>query len=48
MAKFRLAGRRAKKTGAPNAGLPCVILVLAGLALLGFFMLWVLKSNAPG
>jgi hypothetical protein len=48
MAKFKLAGRRPKKTGAPPAGLPCVILVIAGLALLGFFMLWVMKSNAPG
>jgi hypothetical protein len=48
MAKFRLAGRHAKKPGVPKAGLPCVILVLVGLALLGFFMLWVMKSSAPG
>jgi hypothetical protein len=48
MAKFKLAGRRAKKTGVPQAGLPCVILALAGLALFGLFMLWVMKSSAPG
>jgi hypothetical protein len=48
MAKFRPAGRRAKKTSVPQAGLPCVILVLAGLALLMLFMYFVLKSSAPG
>jgi hypothetical protein len=48
MAKFRPAGSRAKRKGAPQAGLPCVILVLVGLALLMLFMMWVLKSNAPG
>jgi hypothetical protein len=48
MAKFRPAGRRAKKTGAPPAGLPCVILVIVGLALLMLFMYFVLKSSAPG
>jgi hypothetical protein len=48
MAKFKLAGRRAKKTGAPPAGLPCVILVIVGIALLMLFMYFVLKSSAPG
>jgi hypothetical protein len=48
MAKFRPAGRRAKKKGVPQAGLPCVILALLGLALLMLFMYFVLKSSAPG
>jgi hypothetical protein len=48
MAKFRPAGSRAKKTTAPQAALPCVILVFIGLALLGAFMYFVLKSSAPG
>ena len=48
MAKFRLAGRRAKKTGAPQAALPCVVLIFVGLAMLGLFMYFVLKSSAPG
>jgi hypothetical protein len=47
MAKFKPAGRKAKsKAASPVGGLPCIILVICGFALLMLFMYFVMKYSA--
>jgi hypothetical protein len=48
MAKFKLAKGKAHATPRPAAALPCVVLILAGMVLLGLFLYWALKNNANG
>jgi hypothetical protein len=45
MAKFRLAGRKPKASAKPAAAVPCVVLILAGLALVMLFLWFVLKNS---
>jgi hypothetical protein len=45
MAKFKPV-RRKSKTATPAAGLPCVILLLGGLALVMVFLYYVMKYSA--
>jgi hypothetical protein len=47
MAKFKPARGKAKSRPMPQGGLPCVILVIAGIFLVMFFLFWVMK-NASG
>ncbi|HEY1338856.1 MAG TPA: hypothetical protein VGF59_15175 [Bryobacteraceae bacterium] len=47
MAKFKPARPKSKKPAAPKAGVPCVILVIAGMFLVMFFLYYVMK-NANG
>jgi hypothetical protein len=47
MAKFKPAKGRARTRPVPQGGLPCVILVIAGIFLVMFFVFWVMK-NAGG
>jgi hypothetical protein len=47
MAKFKLAKGKGRATARPAAALPCVVLILAGMVLLGLFLYYVLK-NANG
>jgi len=47
MAKFKPAKGKARATPRPPAALPCVVLILAGMVLLGIFLYYVLK-NANG
>ena len=44
MAKFKPAKGKARATPKPPAALPCVVLILAGMVLLGIFLYYVLKS----
>lgn len=46
MAKFKLAGRKSKKAQSPVGGLPCMILVISGLALVMLFLYYVMKYSA--
>ena len=46
MGKFKLAGRKAKPTAKPAAGVPCVILLLVGLALFMLFLYFVMKYSS--
>ena len=43
MAKFKLAKGKHKSSALPNRGLPCVILLISGMALLLLFVFLVLK-----
>jgi hypothetical protein len=45
MSKFKPAKGKSKRAPAPKAGLPCVILILAGLVLIMVFLYVVLKSQ---
>ncbi|MGA2144925.1 MAG: hypothetical protein ABSH49_08180 [Bryobacteraceae bacterium] len=47
MAKFKPARGKKKASPAPPGGLPCVILVIAGIALVMLFLYYVL-SHANG
>jgi hypothetical protein len=47
MAKFKPAKGKARATPRPPAALPCVVLILVGMVLLGLFLYYVLK-NANG
>jgi hypothetical protein len=49
MAKFKPARGKAKggKPAAPQGGLPCVIVVIAGIVLVMLFLYWVMR-NANG
>jgi hypothetical protein len=43
MAKFRPArGKARKKSRAPQGGIPCVILVISGMLLVGLFLYYVM------
>jgi hypothetical protein len=42
MGKFRPAKGKAKKTRAPQGGVPCVILVISGMLLVGLFLYYVM------
>jgi hypothetical protein len=42
MGKFKPAKAKSKRTAAPQGGLPCVILVISGLALLMLFLYYVM------
>jgi hypothetical protein len=46
MAKFKPVRPKTKTAPAPQGGLPCVILVFLGLALVGFFLYFVMKYAA--
>ena len=47
MAKFRPAKKKSKGTPAPAAGVPCMILLIAGFVLVMLFMYFVMRySNA--
>jgi hypothetical protein len=48
MAKFKPVRRGGKRAPAPKAGLPCVILVILGMALLMLIMFYVMTSSTPG
>jgi len=43
MAKFKLAKSKAKRSSAPQGGLPCVILLASGFVLVLFFLYFVMK-----
>jgi len=43
MAKFKPAKGKQKKTAVPQGGLPCVILVIAAMALLLLFVFLIMK-----
>jgi hypothetical protein len=45
MAKFKPARAKAKGTPAPPGGLPCVILLIAGIVLVMLFLYWILASS---
>jgi hypothetical protein len=47
MAKFKPARGKRKAAGSPPAALPCVILILVGMALIMVFLYFVMK-NANG
>ena len=47
MAKFKASRGKSKSAAAPNAGLPCVILVIVAMGLVMLFMYFVLR-NANG
>jgi len=47
MAKFKPVKAKAKARAAPRGGLPCVILLASGMALLLLFLYFVMK-NANG
>jgi hypothetical protein len=47
MAKFKPARPKSKSSSVPRGGLPCVILVFSGLALLLLILFFVIK-NANG
>jgi hypothetical protein len=47
MPKFKPARRGPKKSAVPQAGLPCVILVILGMVMVMLFMYFVMKSSAP-
>jgi hypothetical protein len=48
MAKFKPAKGKGKAKPLPHGGLPCVIVMIAGIFLLMFFLYWVMKNNAGG
>jgi hypothetical protein len=43
MAKFKPAKGKARKTRAPQGGVPCVILVISGMLLVMLFLYYVMK-----
>jgi hypothetical protein len=43
MAKFKPIKPKSKTSAAPRGGLPCAILLFSGIALLLFFLYFVLK-----
>ena len=43
MAKFKLAKGKSKSRAAPQGGLPCVILLVSGFALVLLFLYFVMK-----
>jgi hypothetical protein len=43
MAKFKLAKAKSKSSAAPHGGLPCMILLASGIALVLFFLYFVMK-----
>ncbi len=47
MAKFKPVKAKRKSAAAPRGGLPCVILIASGIALVLFFLYFVMK-NANG
>jgi hypothetical protein len=48
MAKFKpVRGKKSKTSVAPQAGLPCVILVISGMLLVMLFLYFVMR-NANG
>jgi hypothetical protein len=42
MAKFKPAKGKARKTRAPQGGVPCVILVISAMILVGLFLYYVM------
>ncbi|HMD70747.1 MAG TPA: hypothetical protein VKF41_05355 [Bryobacteraceae bacterium] len=42
MAKFKPAKGKARKSRAPQGGIPCVILVISGMLLVGLFLYYVM------
>ena len=47
MAKFKPARGKAKRSSAPQGGIPCVILVISAMLLVMLFLYYVMK-NANG
>jgi hypothetical protein len=45
MAKFRPAKGKAKGARAPQGAIPCVILVISGMALVMLFMYFVMRGS---
>jgi hypothetical protein len=45
MAKYKLAGKKAKHTAKPAAAVPCVILLIGGFALIMLFLYFVMKNS---
>jgi hypothetical protein len=45
MAKFKPARGKAKGAPRPQGGLPCAILLIAGIVLLMLFLYWILASS---
>lgn len=46
MAKFKLAGKKKHTSKLPISGLPCLILIISGLALVMLFLYFVMKYSA--
>ena len=46
MAKFRPVGRKGKQAAKPVGAVPCVILLIAALALVMLFLYFVMKYSA--
>jgi hypothetical protein len=44
MAKFKPAKGKARKSRAPQGGIPCVILVISGMLLVMLFLYYVMKN----
>jgi hypothetical protein len=44
MAKFKPAKGKARKTGSPQGGIPCVILVISAMFLIMLFLYYVMKN----
>ena len=47
MAKFKPAKKKKDKLPTPKPGLPCLILVFLGMALIMLFLYFVMRSFAP-
>ena len=45
MAKFKPAKGKGRAAPRPPAALPCVVLILTGMVLLGLFLYYVLKNE---
>jgi hypothetical protein len=45
MAKFKPARAKSKSTPRPQGGLPCVILLIAGIVLVMVFLYWIMASS---
>ena len=46
MPKFKLAGRKAKRSAKPAGAVPCVVMILAALALVMLFLYFVMKYSS--
>ncbi len=46
MAKFKPVKAKSKSSAAPRGGIPCVILLFSGIALVLFFLYFVLKYSS--
>jgi len=45
MAKFKPARAKSKRAAPPPGGLPCAILLIAGIVLVMLFLYWILAST---